>query len=142
MSGRRAALTPEREALIRRFWLEASVSVPEILAAVNALPGWRYGNPASLYEVAARLGLPRQRPAPPVSRRQPWPKPPPGAPRVQMLSNKPRPVREEDVLEARAMLLAGRSVVDVAEWFGWTLDEAREVARALAAERQARRAAG
>lgn len=141
-TGRPALLTPEREAVLRRMWPDGEVSVPEIWQAVNALPGQPWRNPQSLYAVAEFLGLPRKRPAPRESRRAPAPKPPADPSSTLLaLSNKPRPIIEEDELEARAMLEAGRSIAYVAEWFGWDLARARDLARRLAEERRRSEAA-
>lgn len=134
----RAKLSDDRAALLRRMWPDGRYSVPEIHQAFNALPGTRYVNAQSLYEAAHRLGLPRKRPPPPGGARRGGREPARDPAKVLTgLSNRPRPVDEEDRLEAEAMLDSGRSVADLAEWFGWDLARAREVARAWAEARRA-----
>lgn len=56
--------TPERMKLFRTMWMDARLTVPQILARLNELPGKPIATPPSLYGWAKIAGLPTQRPQP------------------------------------------------------------------------------
>lgn len=56
--------TPARMKLFRTLWMDARLTVRQIQARLNELPGEPIGKPASLYGWAKIAGLPTQRPQP------------------------------------------------------------------------------
>lgn len=56
--------TPERMSLFRTLWMDARLTVPQILARLNELPGKPIVTTPSLYGWAKVAGLPTQRPQP------------------------------------------------------------------------------
>lgn len=58
--------TQERLDLLETLWPDAALTVPQILARLNALPGASIGSTPPLYKWAALLGLPTQRVVPPA----------------------------------------------------------------------------
>lgn len=122
--------TPERDATLRTMWPKAEYRVPDMWRVINAMPGQQFRHWNSLYSRAVLLGLATKRP--------PDPNPPPlrsGRPRSPPPEEiEPRSPEEEDLLEARAMIEAGRTAADIAEWFGWDLPRVRTLAEQVAAE--------
>jgi hypothetical protein len=54
-------LSPERAAVLRRLWPDASVSRAQILKEINKLPGEPYARATTIHNLANKLGLPTQR---------------------------------------------------------------------------------
>jgi hypothetical protein len=57
--------TAERFAAFRTLWMDPALSVPDIHARMNAMPGVPIKNSTLLYGWAKKAGLPTQRPLPP-----------------------------------------------------------------------------
>lgn len=131
---RPSKLTPEREALFRRLWLDPAQRPSMVLQAVNALPGEPYESQQALYSLAKRLGLPTQRPLPAADATAP--------PATATAPVRASPTDEEDEREAEALIRqdpARRGVRWAAEEYGWTLERAQ---RLVFRVREAMRAEG
>jgi len=93
--------TPERTQLLRDLWLDPTVSIADLFARINALPGPPVSMSARLYGWAETEGLPTRRPA---ALAMPSPPPPPPPRRAPPEPDIPTP-REQ----ARAALRDGLS---------------------------------
>lgn len=123
-------LTPEREATFRRLWMDPTVTVRQVLDAVNALPGETYATPQSMYSLAVRLDLPAERRAVVAVEARPAAPPPADG-------------QAEDEREAAALVRGnperwhGRAI---AEEYGWDIQRAaafvQRVRAGMAAERK------
>lgn len=150
----RDKLTPEREALFRRIWLDPAKTVREVQAAVNALPGEPYSDTA-MYSLAKRLGMPTQRPlppAPPAAEEPPPAKPEPPAAAPATAPTRPEPPTSTTLQRGTSTVLDQRALDEaeaeklirddssrwhgraLAEEYGWPLDEAGNFAARIRAK--------
>lgn len=123
-----ATWTPAREALLRERWPTTFQADREALRTeLNALPGFAVMSVEAMRTHARKIGVAvsdtvrvdawRMKTA--AARAARWNFPTP-----------PAEVDAEDLAEAHAMLAAGKNGRDLADYFGWTLERAGDVAQA------------
>jgi len=104
----------ERNALLRRLWQQPGLRIRDILLALNELPGTAILHDARVYAQAKLLDL-------------------------GVRNTKPAPAsadetKAEDLREAEEMIRRGDGARAVAEYFGWPLAEAQDLAKRVRAE--------
>lgn len=154
---RPSKMTPEREALFRRLWLDPAHTAKAVLQAVNALPGEPYETAQALYSLARRLGMPTQRPlpagdtaAPAAHAAEPAPATSPPAaeaarPAPAAASPAPSPVAADEERDAEDAIRADperRGARWLAEEYGWTLERAQRLVFRVRETMRAEAAAG
>ena len=112
---------PERDALLRLIWPCRDLTVAQMLAQINALPGREIPRATSLYGRATTLGMNTRRLDPPL----PSAAPPPGDQEA------------EDRAEAERMAATGAGAREIADWLGRPLREVSDWVTAWR-ERQAK----
>jgi hypothetical protein len=112
--------TDDRLALLRTLYAQADLTLDDIAARINALPGPPCASVDAMGVKATKLGLTSDRPLAA-----------PGSAAPPALASKPA----EDIEEARQMMRAGNiGAKALSEYFGWPLPEAQAIAAEIRAE--------